>query len=304
MGWFTGTYPATALITTLLLLRITSISASDPALDLGDYLFSLQSYDEAITEYKRFIFFHPDDPRVSDAFYKIGLAYRSEQRWAEAIEAMETAIQQTGDATLKAERRIDLAVTMIASGQYDLARIELLKVSTQNGRVGSAGASPSLTNPSDRLRQRALFLQGVAYLYRFNWESARQAFKTYFDANPELQDKARIIDALFEGALHRPQKSVAVAKVFSTILPGAGQAYVGEWKNGLNALALNGLLGFASVNAALDKRYQDAAFLTFFLFRRYYLGNRYRAGEAAKQFNERLDRQHAAKILQALSVQN
>ncbi len=288
MGWFTGAYPATALITTLLLLRIASVSASDPALDLGDYLFALQSYDEAITEYKRFIFFHPDDPRASDAFYKIGLANQSEQRWTEAIDALETAIQQTGNAELKAERRIDLAVTMIASGQYDLALLELIKFSARG--------------PSNRLRQRALFLQGVAYLYRFNWESARQAFKTYFDANPELQHKAKTIDALFEGAIHRPQKSVTVAKVLSTILPGAGQAYVGEWKNGLNALALNGLLGFASVNAALDKRYQDATFLTFFLFQRYYLGNRYRAGEAAKQFNERSEHQHAAKILQALGA--
>ncbi|MBI1928870.1 tetratricopeptide repeat protein [Candidatus Poribacteria bacterium] len=294
MGWLTGTYPATVLIAALLLLRIASVSASDPALDLGDYLFALRNYDEAITEYKRFIFFHPDDPRASDAFCKIGLAYQSEQRWTEAIDALETAIQQTGDATLKTERRIDLAVTMIASGQYDLALIELLKVSTQNGRVRL------LPNPSDRLRQRALFLQGFAYLCRFNWESARQAFKTYFDANPELQHKAKTIDALFEGALHCPQKSVTVAKVLSTILPGAGQAYVGEWKNGLNALALNGLLGFASVNAALDKHYQDATFLTFFLFRRYYLGNRYRAGEAAKEFNERSDRQHAAKILDTL----
>ena len=266
------------------------LSKSNPALALGDYLFGLQSYDEAITEYKRFLFFHPDVPRASDAFHKIGLAYRSQRRWTEAIEAMNVAIQRTAEAELKSERRIDLAVTMIASGDYSFALLELLKVSKRH--------------PSGRLRQRAIFLQGVAHLYMFNWKSARQAFKAYFDAIPGSRPKAKMIDALFDEAIHRPQKSVTVARVLSTILPGAGQTYVGDWKNGLNALVLNVLVGFVSVDAVLDKRYQDAVFSGVFLFLRYYLGNRYRAGEAAKQFNDRSDRGHAAKILQALHSLN
>ncbi len=277
-----------ALITTFLLFRVAPTSASDPVLDLGDYLFSLQSYDEAITEYKRFLFFHPDDLQVSNVLHKIGMAYRSEGRWTETIEAMEAAIQQTADAELKSERSIDLAVTMIACGDYNLALLELLKVSTQR-----------LPN---RLRQRALYLQGVTHLYTFNWEHAHQAFKAYFAANPESQSKGETINALFEEAIHRPQKSIVAARVLSTILPGAGQTYVGDWKNGLNALVLNGLLGSISVNAAIDQRYQDAVFSGFFLLLRYYLGNRYRAGEAAKQFNDRSNRRHAAKILQALTL--
>ena len=278
------------LITIILLFCAASASASDYALDLGDYLFALQSYDEAITEYKRFLFFHPDAPQASDALYKIGLAYRSEQLWTEAIEAMKAAIQQTEEVTLKAERRIDLAVTMIANGQYNLALLELFKVSAQS--------------PSDRLRRRALFLQGVPYLYMFNWQNARQALNAYFDGIPASQQKAEAINTLFEEANHRPQKSATVAKILSTLLPGAGQTYVGDWKNGLNALVLNSLLGFVSVDTAIDKRYQDAAFSALFLFLRYYLGNRYRAGEAAKQFNERSDRQHAAEMLRALNAQN
>ena len=285
-----GMYVVTIIITIILSFCIPPASASDPALELGDSLFGMRSYGEAITEYRRFLFFQPGDPRASDALYKIGLAYRSQGRWTEAIEAMQTAIQRTADAELKFERRIDLAVIIIASGDYSPALVELLKVSK--------------AKPSDRLRQRAIFLQGVAHLYMFNWESARQAFKMYFDAIPGAQSKAKTIDALFHEAMHRPQKSVTVAKVLSTILPGAGQTYVGDWKNGLNALVLNVVVGSVSVNAVIDERYQDALFSGLFLSLRYYLGNRYRAGEAAKQFNDRSDWGHAAKILQALTSQD
>ncbi len=99
------------------------------------------------------------------------------------------------------------------------------------------------------------------------------------------------INALFVQVINAPRKSVKVATVLSTILPGAGQVYAGNWKSGLNALVLNGWLGFVTV---------DAASWTTCTFLRYYWGNYYRAGRAVEQHNEGVAHQFAEKILQAL----
>ena len=156
---------------------------------------------------------------------------------------------------------------------------------------------------SARLRQRARFLRGVAYLYQFKWEQARLVFQTYFDEIPDAARAAAKIDALFSEAINLPQKSEKVARLLSTFLPGLGQTYAGDWKNGLNALLLNGVLGYITLDAAIERDYDDALLSFFFLSYRYYTGNRYRAAEAAQTFNDRESRRYVQKILQALTTQ-
>ena len=279
----------TIVAVTLLFFIAITVSASDPALDLGDHLFALKNYDAAITEYKRFLFFNSDHPRASEAQFKIGLAYRAQEWWAEALEAMIAAVQLTTETELQAERRVELAVTLIASGAPDLALIELIKVNLQS--------------QSAQLRQRARFLRGIAYLYQFRWEQARLVFQAYFDEIPSAAGAAAEVDALFLDALNRSQKSEKTARLLSTFLPGLGQAYAGDWKNGMNALLLNGVLGYVTLDAAIERDYDDALISFFFLFHRYYAGNRYRAAEAAQSFNDRENRRHVDKILQALATQ-
>ena len=280
-------YHFTALAVTLLLFTVVTVSAS--ALDLGDHFFALENYDAAITEYKRFLFFNAEHPRSGEVQFKIGLAYRAQEWWVEAVEAMTAAVQRTTETELQAERRVELAVTLIASGAYNLALVELIKADMQS--------------QSARLRQRARFLRGVAYLYQFKWEQAQSVFLAYFDAIPSAAGAATEIDTFFAEALNLPQKSEKVARLLSTLLPGLGQTYAGDWKNGLNALLLNGLLGYVTLDAAIDRDYDDALLSFFFLFYRYYGGNRYRAAEAAQAFNDRENRQHVNRILQALTTQ-
>ena len=279
----------TIVAVTLLFLATVTVSASDPVFDLGDRLFASGDYDAAITEYKRFLFFNVDHPQAVEAQFKIGLAYRAQEWWVEAVEAMIAAVQLTTKTELQAERRVELAVTLISSGAYDLALAELIKVDMQS--------------QSARLRQRARFLRGVAYLYQFKWEQARSVFQVYFDEIPSAAGAAAEIDALFLDALNRSQKSEKAARLLSTFLPGLGQTYAGDWKNGLNALLLNGVLGYITLDAAIERDYDDALLSFFFLFYRYYAGNRYRAVEAAQTFNDWENRRHVEKILQALATQ-
>ena len=279
----------TIIAVTLLFFAVVTVSASDPALNLGDRLFALGDYDAAITEYKRFLFFDANHPQAGEVHFKIGLAYRAQEWWADAVEAMIAAVQLTTETEFQAERRVELAVTLIASGTYDLALVELIKVDMQS--------------QSARLHQRARFLRGIAYLYQFKWEQAQSVFQAYFDETPNAAEAATEIDALFSEAVNLSQKSEKTARLLSTFLPGLGQTYAGDWKNGVNALLLNGVLGYVTLDAAIERDYDDALLSFFFLFHRYYSGNRYRAAEAAQTFNDRENRRHVEKILQALATQ-
>ena len=113
---------------------------------------------------KRFLFFHPDDPRIGEVYYNIGLAYKAQGLWTEAVTALRTATYLAINSETKSEYQLALAVTLIATENYDLAQLELIKV--------------VLRKPSAPLLRRALFLQGgCLYLSismgRGAWRSTR-----------------------------------------------------------------------------------------------------------------------------------
>ena len=252
--------------------------AEELPLSLGRHLAAQGNHDAAITEYKRFLFFHPDDPRAGEIYHAIGLAYRAQNMWAEAIDTLRIATHYATDSVTKSEYQLALAVTLIATKNYDLAQLELIKV--------------KLRNPPVQLYRRTLFLQAVAYIYQFRWEEARNALREY------TTDER--LETLFDEAVNIPQKSASIASVLSKVLPGLGHIYVGDWRDGLNALLLNGAFGFLTINAVLDEHYTDAALWGSLVFLRYYRGNTFRAETAAAQFNLQKSRQAAESLLQRL----
>ncbi|MDE0401620.1 MAG: tetratricopeptide repeat protein [Candidatus Poribacteria bacterium] len=266
------------LVSTFLFFCSFAAVGEDLPLSLGRHLVKQGNYDAAITEYKRFLFFHPDDPRIGEVYYNIGLAYKAQGLWTEAVNALRIATHLAIDSETKSAYQLELAVTLIATQNYDLAQLELIKV--------------VLRKPSVPLLRRALFLQGVAYIYQFRWEEARSVLQDY------TRDER--LDALFEDALNIPQKSIKVAKVLSTIFPGAGHIYAGDWRDGLNAFLLNGALSFLTIDAVLAEHYTDAVLWGGTIFLRYYRGNTFRAKEAVSQFNLRESRRAAEALLQRL----
>lgn len=265
------------LLIILLSYNDSAIAEASP-LTLADHFIKMGNYDAAITEYKRFLFFHPDDTRAAEVYHKIGHAYREQVLWEDAIVALRNAVLHASEKDIKSEYQLNLAVTLIASENYDLARLELIKV--------------SIRNPSGPLYQRAVFLQAVAFIYQFRWEDAQKSLQDY------TSDET--LDTLFNRALNLPRKSTRIAKVLSSILPGAGQIYAGNWKGGLNAFILNSALGYVAVDGILDHNYVDAFMWTYYILFRYYRGNVYRAGTSVDVFNESTSRRAADNILKRL----
>ncbi|TES92054.1 MAG: tetratricopeptide repeat protein [Candidatus Cloacimonadota bacterium] len=267
------------------LVNILFASSEDIALNYANGFFDAGYYEEAITEYKRFIFFNPSSERVSHAYYKIALAYRNERNWTKSIDAFRHSIHTAPNDSIRNEKELALAVTFIANGNYSRAEILLLRVKS------------STNNPV--IKQKASFLQGIVYLYRFRWKSARDAFQEYLQENPEFQSQ---IDSLLADAQKLKYKSPTLSKWLSTFFPGTGQVYAGDWKNGLNAMVLNGGLGSSIIYKIIKADYENAFVVYYFLFRRYYIGNRYHAQRIAWEYNEYLNRSSAHRILDTLML--
>lgn len=262
-------------ITALCLFLTGSLQAlpTDPVLDFADTLFGAGDYDNAITEYKRYIFFNPTSDLASYAHYKIGLSLRSQLRWEEAIAALQHSIFTAPSDSIREEMEISKAVTMLASGDFSGTELKLLRL--------------ELNSDLPSIRNKAFYYRGVACLYAHKWEHARKAFRKYFsEANPGMQSTvAAGIDSVLAEATHARFKSPKLAKVLSTFLPGSGQIYSGDINNGINALAINAGTGYLLVGSLIQGSYANAFLSYFFLFNRYYFGNRHKAEKAAELYN-------------------
>ncbi len=271
---YAGKMPA--LLWLILILGVGTAYASDDALKLADWMLKSGSYDEAITEYKRFIFFNPESDHIGYAQYRMGLAYRAVHNWQKSVDAFKASISVAGDSKTADERRIILATTLIASGNYSLARLELLKV---------------LNQP---LRSKSLYFDGIASLYMFDWDASKEAFSRFYSEYADTK-RAREIDSILLKT-RQSYRSAELAKSLSTILPGLGQVYAGNWQDGLNALVLNGVFAGFIANAIHRRDYKDATLISYISLR-YYIGNRRRAEIDVREYNESLNRRSALKIL-------
>jgi len=262
-----------------------SLYGRDEVLDLADQFFDSEFYKEAITEYQRYIFFNDTGKDVSYSYYKIALAYRNMYNLEKSLDAFELSAGTTFSDTIKDERKIDIAVNYIAWGKYSEAKLVLLKLM-------------SFSKIPEIRRKASLFL-GIAHLYCYEWESARDALEKYFKEERN-NEAAYIVDSLLSQAKKIKYKSPEAAKWLSTFIPGTGQMYAGNAVSGINAFILNGANIYFIVYKLMKKEYGNAFLIYYFLFRRYYMGNIYNAGKEARKCNRNLNGKTAEQIFNLL----
>ncbi len=259
-------------------------SAEDTALELGRALASLGSYDQAITEYKRFICFSTDTGSQCNAYRRIAQAYRAEGKWEDAVEAFQTSMSLAPGDSIRDDLRVQMAVTLIAAQRYGAAKFALL-------RVHAFGKYTDIT-------QKAGFFLGIVSLYTGKWDAAREYFADHFSSEPDI--RGYIVDSLLAPYNLPRMRSPATAGWLSTFLPGSGQVYAGDLRHGLNSLALNLSTVYLLGSSIADQRFYDATLVHFSLFWRYYRGSRYNAARICRERNAQLNREYAGRILRAL----
>lgn len=249
----------------------------------GNAFFIKGYYDEAITEYKRYVFFHPSGDNTSNAYFSIGAAYRMQYDWEQSIEAFRMAMHTARNDSAQHEAELALAVTYLASGNYSAAELILLKL--------------EMSLPPPYVKKRAAFLRALTTMYAKKWAHAQKAFEAYFLSNPDPKME-EAVDSLIRETKDFYYLSPESARQLSMLIPGLGQIYARDWFNGINSFILNGAMIYWMGYKIFNRYYGDAWTIYFFLFRRYYLGSMHNAERIAEEHNDALDKKQAERILQ------
>lgn len=273
--------------TLFLVLALLGLKANAGNLTLADSLFRQKDYFQAVTEYKRFLFFHSGkkDSLSIQAWFQMGLCYRNSRDWESAYSTFDTVMALSDSGPLRERAHFQSALVQLSQGSKGEAEFEF---------AGLAKFSPdSLT------RSQAFFFQGICQIQRHGWEEARKSFQKYVRLSGSRIPPG--MDSLLESGSRQKWRSPVTARWLSTALPGLGQAYTGYFLEGAFALTLNASLGWLVVYLVMQGQIVEGA-LAVFVLQRFYFGNREKAGQLASRFNEETSRSLADKVMKELDA--
>jgi outer membrane protein assembly factor BamD (BamD/ComL family) len=264
------------------------LTDADQILGFANALFNDGDYFRAITEYKRFLFLHPTDPRAGRVRLQVGLSYQRGQQWDDARQTFESIARQHPDPEIRAEAAYLVGETSFQQGRYAQAIADLRPVAERYGHTP--------------VGERARYLLGWSYLRARQWPEASQTFESIGTTSPLFPSSRVLADAAREGE-RLPRKSPALAGLMSAVIPGTGHFYTGRLRDGTIALLLNGAFLAAGIEA-VSAGNEAAAGLLFFFEAAWYSGALYGAVNAAQKYNrdleerwlQGLERQHSPSL--------
>lgn len=239
---------------------------------LADYYWNLDVWEGCTTECSRFLFNHTEDEMAFYALYRGGMAHRSAGAAHRAISWLRRSVVGAPEE-LKDIARFQLALTYWEADQPDISELEFYRLSV------SAGDSA--------LRLNSALLQGVVAIRQGHWEEAREALAR---ARPlwnrsSAAESSPVDSLLLRLASRKDIRNPGTAKLLSTILPGAGHVYMGDYLGGLASLAYFGFATLALSSVVRHGTLLESSILFSSFWLRSYLGARDTAERHARDHN-------------------
>jgi len=220
------------------------------AAGLGDYFFERELYFEAITEYKRQLFFDQSGQKdelllkTAKAYYQAGQKSQAEEPLIEAIGNTEQSPE---------DRQCLILLAKIHWDNYDYEAMR--------------GVLNLLEVDSDSLQLEHLtYIRAWSYIYEAKWQNGIDRLHQV-----NFVDTTALISAI-RGVKNVPQKSKVLASLMSNIIPGTGQLYTGDYQNALFSFLLVGSITGSIIWNIVEEAYFIAATKYLFLFSRYSRG--------------------------------
>ncbi|MCU0656616.1 MAG: hypothetical protein MUF64_15605 [Polyangiaceae bacterium] len=232
-------------------------------------------YYRAITVYKELAFFAPTPEEQDRHRYTIGKAYRLAQRHDLAIATLAPLLaRQQLPPTLRASAHLQLALGYLGNQVPALAELELQQAAALGEQARASLFLGVLRLEASKDAEAAAFFAAAA---REGDEPTRYLAL-------QLEQRARL-------AADLPHRSPPLAAIFSALLPGAGQVYVGHTADALQAFGFTGAFGFATYLAYERDRERGGSYLLTGIAGSitaiFYAANVYGAARTARYFNER-----------------
>lgn len=239
--------------TIILILLTTQLLAQDYLQIQFNYassLFKNGQYYDAITEYKRLIFF---DSTKSFSFignYNIGKCYKAGAKLDDAIKYFSKAEINAAKIEEKYQAKIEIVKCNILRRTTERALQILDEIENY----------PEFKEKKDSIN----YWRGWTFIFKDDWEKAYYYFNK-FQRDHELK--------FLSEQVIKDKYSVTFAKVISYILPGAGQIYTGNILSGLMSLGYNILFGYLTAKSFSEDRIFDGVVIGSLLWLRFYRGN-------------------------------
>lgn len=263
-------------VCSLLFLGIGFGQSVDQLIEFADEKVQQGQYELAAKEYQRALFFGPKD-KVGPLSIATGDCYFEMRDYAGAERYYRFAANLIHNDSLKTEVLLKKSSCLLLDHQYQLAIFDLLNL--------AHSISPSLE------RKKSILL-GVAYFGMNDFERSEKYFLSSASRDEAIMDE---VSLLFDSKkLMRPNPNLAYW--MSVILPGSGQFYSGDVKNGLNSMILSLGLAVLTYNMAINQSILDALMTIFPWWQRYYIGGY----NSARQIAELKRQENRAEIFQII----
>ena len=239
--------------------RIFSQDSFQQQFDLAKKLFEEENYFDAVTEFKRLLFFDDTGKYSYEANKLIGLSYKQGAKFSDAIHYFSLAEKNASTEDEVFESKIEII------------KVNILRRTTSRALtlLDDLRIDKRFNNRMDDIN----YWSGWAYIFADEWEKASSSFNGH---NPEL--------SVFCDSVNGDFYNVTLAKTLS-IIPGVGQFYTGEYVSGLISIGWNVLWGYLTINAFAEDRVFDGIMVGTLLWWRFYSGNLQNAEKFARQKN-------------------
>lgn len=230
--------------------------------DYANSLFEQEKYFDAITEFKRLLFFDKQKQFEFLSNYYIGLSYKNGGKFDEALRYFTLA-------EIKSKNEDEYFRAKIFQVRVNILR----RTTIQANRILDQLQNDRAFASKD---QEIKYWRGWAYIFSDEWDKASQIL-----SENNLDTTLAAICQNADDNMY----SVNFAKYSSHIIPGFGQFYTGEYISGAISLGWNVLFGYLTINSFVEDRVFDGLVIGNFLWLRFYTGNLQNAEKLAKQKN-------------------
>jgi hypothetical protein len=244
---------ATKIFFTFLLISVGTLSAIaqdsyEEQFNFAKKLYEKENYFDAVTEFKRLLFFDVSEKYSYEANLLMGFSYKYGGKFSDALLHFSIADIQARTTEENYNCRIEII------------KINILRRTTYKALalIDSLTNSPKFENKSKQIK----YWRGWAYIFSDEWERAATIFS-------EIQEhQLTVLCDSIDNDLYNPE----LAKYLS-VVPGAGQFYTGEYVSGLISIGWNVLWGYLTINAFVEDRVLDGVLIGSLLWWRFYEGN-------------------------------
>lgn len=212
-----------------------------------------KDFEKAINSFNRIIYFDSIGTYLYHSYYHLSLAYFYTNQLKKAKENIELAINSAKNDSLKNEALFLLCYYNIYEKNYTSAQFTLMNIDENNNNY---------------FIKKKNFYSGLIFLKMFEFDSAYTYFFKTIDSSKINDLKNCFNDIKKIDKKYNP----SLARIMSMIIPGSGQIFYGNLRDGLNSFLLNNTILLLMFHVYSNISFIDGFVSLFPWYLRYYQG--------------------------------